>query len=66
MSLLKVVMIHANSHGIPFNFPLQDDGTTTVTTLHLSLRFQFHKEFTSIEDEVFTPNSRALSHISRA
>jgi hypothetical protein len=53
-------VIHANGDGVPISLPLGNDSHALVTSLRLSLRFQFSEEFMYIDEEVYDAHSGDL------
>jgi hypothetical protein len=58
----RFAVICADGEGVPISFPMGNDGFALITSLRLSLRFQFNEEFMFIDEEVFNAYSGDLIH----
>jgi hypothetical protein len=59
-ALSSFAEICADGDGVPISFPLGNDGHALVTSLRVSLRFRFTKEFMYIDEEVYDAHSGDL------
>jgi hypothetical protein len=57
------VEICVNGEGVPITFPIGSDGLALVTTLRLSLRFQWNAMSLHIDKDIYDTKSGDLIHI---
>jgi hypothetical protein len=62
-ALSSFAEICGDGDGVPISFPLGNDGHALVTSLRVSLRFRFTKEFMYIDEEVYDAHSGDLIQI---
>ena len=62
MSSIEMVVISVEGDAVPIMFPVQDDGYAKVSACRLALRFRMIPESIYIDQNIYDPASRVLSH----